>query len=118
MRKTVKRTIALLLVAICLVALGGCAAKTVKMPFGPEERVGEDYLKVASELDKAGFKKVSTEPVNTKHSDNVGKVESVVVDNKSKFKKAESFSENVSVVVRYYKLVDNSNGGTGVKFFK
>ncbi len=107
-----------LFLMVCLLAVSGCGGKTVNVPFGSTERLGSEYTKTVSELTKAGFKQVNTDPVNTAHKDNEGKVESISIDGKTSFKRAEEFSEKAPVVVRYYRLVDKNESGNGVKFFK
>ena len=113
-----KRIIALLLVLV-LFAIGGCKQeKMVQMPFGPEERISENYEKVVDELKRAGFLKVSTDPVNTAHKARVGQVDSITV-NGDTFKKSQSFPDNSVVIVKYYKLVDKGGeSGGSISFFK
>ena len=113
-----KRIIAVLLVLI-LIAFGGCKEeKTIKMPFGPEDRISENYEKVVNELKRAGFTKVSADPVNTAHKARVGQVDSITV-NGDTFKKSQSFPENAVVIVKYYKLVDKAGeSGGNINFFK
>ena len=111
-----KRRIILLLLIILAIA-GGCASKTVKPPFASEERRGYDYDKTVGELSKAGFTNVNGEPVATKHKDLVGTVDTVKIDGKTDYKKTQSFPENVTVVVRYYKLLEGGEGGS-ISFFR
>ena len=110
-----KRTLGLFLVVVMLI-FAGCGGKTVQTPFSSEERIATPYEKAVSDLRKAGFTSVNTEPVNTKHSDNVGNVVNIMIDGRTSFKRAESFSESAPVVVRYYRLIDKENNG--VSFFK
>ncbi len=107
-----------LFLMVCLLTVSGCGGKTVNVPFGSTERLGSEYTKTVSELTRAGFKQVNTDPVNTAHKDNEGKVESISIDGKTTFKRSQEFSENTPVVVRYYRLIDRKEGGSGISFFK
>ncbi len=103
---------------LCLLAVSGCGNKTVTVPFGSTDRLGTEYTRTVAELTKAGFLQVNTDPVNTAHKDNEGKVESISIDGKTTFKKSQEFSEKVPVVVRYYRLIDKKDSGNGVSFFR
>jgi len=117
-----KRTIAILLVAILAVnLLSACSSSgepetRIKMPASSKDFEGTDYQEVVSQLRSAGFTNVTTailDDLITGWLTSDGEVESVDVDGTTTFNSGTKYAPDVAIVVTYhtFPIKENTDGG-------
>lgn len=101
----IKKFTLILLISGISFLLFGCnsSKKNIEIPVSSKNVIGKQYKKVKKSLEKEGYKNINLKEVNSINDDSQrGLIKEIKVNDKSKFKKGESFSETDKIVIFYY----------------
>lgn len=104
--KIKKYTLLFLIIGIIFL-LFGCDSpkkeKNIKIPISSEDSVGKQYQKIEKSLKKIGYKNINLKEVTTINDDSKrGLVKQIKINDRSKFKKGDTFNETDKIEILYY----------------